>query len=64
MAEQITIIVSPDGSQVTLDAEGFMGTKCEETIDMILAEISAGPREKRKKAEYFSYGGSGVSVNT
>jgi hypothetical protein len=55
MAEEIEIIITPDGIQV--DTKGFTGPACTETLERILADlaedgIEVGDREITKKREY------------
>jgi hypothetical protein len=61
MVKEVKVIISPDGSKVEMDAEGFTGGQCEDlmkrTINM-LGEVI----EKKRKPEYYQQGGSGVKL--
>lgn len=56
MAEEIEITITPDGIQV--DAKGFTGPACTETIERILQDlkedgIEVTDRDLTKKREYY-----------
>ncbi len=61
MSKEVVIKVSPDGAEVTMDAEGFMGPSCADlmkrTIDALGTVV-----EDRKKAEFYQSQGSNVRV--
>jgi hypothetical protein len=61
MVKEVKVTVSPDGSVVEMDAEGFTGGQCEDlmkrTMDMLGNVI-----EKKRKPEYYNQGGSGVKL--
>lgn len=58
--EEVIIKISPDGSQVYVEAEGFVGEDCENFANDILEAF--GTVEKKRKPEFYNQGGSGVSV--
>jgi hypothetical protein len=61
MAKEITIIISPDGGQVKMDAAGFEGSMCEETITKLIEGIGTMSSSDRKP-EYYAQGGTGIHV--
>jgi hypothetical protein len=56
MAEEIEIIITPDGIRV--DTKGFTGPACTETLEKILADlaedgIEVTDRDLTKKRDYY-----------
>lgn len=57
----LTIKVSPDGSKVDFDAEGFTGGKCEDLAKKAM-EALGEVRDKKRKPEFYQEGSGGVNV--
>lgn len=61
MSQEIKFTVSPDGSSVEAEAQGFKGKACEKTLQPILARIGGGRSDKRKP-EYDLTNPAGVKI--
>jgi len=58
---EITIKISPDGSKVEMDAEGFVGGACQDTIKRLSAAL--GPTvEEKKKPEFYKTEHGGTKI--
>jgi hypothetical protein len=61
MVKEVVVTISPDGSKVEMDAQGFTGGQCEDlmqkTMDMLGTVV-----DKKRKPEYYNQGGSGVKL--
>jgi hypothetical protein len=61
MTAEVKVTISPDGSVVDMDADGFTGGSCEDlmkkTMDM-LGEV----QDSKRKPEFFTQGGSGQKI--
>lgn len=65
MSGEYTIQISPDGQQTTIDAEGFHGTACEDSIRVLLDALGDGElQEVKKKPEYYENTEEYVKVGT
>jgi len=67
MTEEMTITITPLG--VEIDAKGYKGKACIESLDAILAELEAmgihvKVVERRMKGEYYVRAGSDATVKT
>ena len=61
MVKEVTLKISPDGSKVEADAEGFVGGECTEFMEPVMKAL--GDIEKLdKKPEYFQTTGSGITT--
>ena len=58
---EVKVTISPDGSNVEMDADGFTGGGCKDlmkrTMDM-LGEVT----DEKKKPEFYLQGGAGTKV--
>lgn len=59
--EVVTYKISPDGQEVTIDAEGFVGSKCKDFSKDVIKSLGHVQSEK-KKPEFHSNQGGGVKV--
>jgi hypothetical protein len=57
----VTVKISPDGSKVESDAEGFVGKQCEELMAPILKALGT-VEEKKYKPEYYKTESGGVKI--
>jgi hypothetical protein len=57
----LTITISPDGSDVKFDAEGFTGGKCEDLAKKAMNALGE-VRDKKRKPEFYQEGSGGVHV--
>jgi len=60
MAE-VTVVISPNGEKVDVDAEGFTGGACEDFMWRVMEALGT-IKEKERKPEFFQQGGPGVHV--
>lgn len=60
MAE-VKITISNDGSQVDVDADGFVGSSCTNFMDKVIKAIGTVEKEGKKPA-YFETEHSGISI--
>jgi hypothetical protein len=58
----ITIKISPDGTEVTSDAQGFKGKSCHDFMQKIINALKATVLEDRKKPEYYATEKSGQKI--
>ena len=63
MSKEVTFKISPDGSQVEVDAEGFHGTGC---MDFAKRTLDALGRitDKKEKPEMYETAGAGISIQS
>lgn len=59
--QEVMITISPDGSKVDVDAEGFTGGACKDFMKNTIEALGTVEREK-KKPEYYSTGSAGQAV--
>jgi len=59
--QEVTVKISPDGSKVDMDAEGFTGGQCEDLMKKTMGMLGE-TMEYKKKPEFFSVGGAGTKV--
>jgi len=60
---EITVTVSKDGSDVVMDAEGFVGTGCSDFRKNIIAALGTISRDE-KKPEYYATQSGGISLGS
>lgn len=61
MSEVVTYRISPDGQNVEIDAEGFIGSKCKDFSKAVIRALGHVQNEK-KKPEFHSSQTGGVKV--
>jgi len=61
MSKQITVTIGPTG-KITMDAEGFTGSSCEEATQALQRVFNANTISDDKKPEYYQ-GGSHTDQN-
>jgi hypothetical protein len=59
--EEVTIKISPDGTKVEVDADGFSGPECMKFMSGPMSKLGSVLDEK-KKPEFHQVGGSGLST--
>ena len=52
MVQSVEVRVSKDGSNVTINADGFIGKSCEEATADVIARLGETIKQERKP-EYF-----------
>ena len=57
----VTVKISPDGSKVESDAEGFEGKGCEDLMAPILKALGT-VEEKKYKPEYYKESHGGIQI--
>jgi hypothetical protein len=60
MSGEITVRISPDGSQVKMEGDHFQGTGCEDLMKGTMEALGSVSDSKRKP-EFYTQGGTGVS---
>jgi len=58
---EVIVKISPDGSQVDVDAQGFSGSSCTDFMRKTL-EMLGNVIKEEKKPEFFHAGGSGIRI--
>ena len=61
MQGEVIITISPDGSQVEMDAKNFVGGACKDFLKSVQSALGTTIDEK-KRPEFFQTGKGGVSV--
>ena len=61
MSKDVTITISPDGADVKVDAEGFMGSSCKDFMGNIMKALGSVTKEE-KKPQYYKTEHGGVNI--
>lgn len=61
MAEQVIVNISPLG-EVSIDAQGFHGRKCNEATQQLELVLGGGTVQKKPKPEMFAPAGQGAQA--
>ncbi len=59
----VTVKVSPDGSNVDIDAEGFTGGQCHDFMKRTMSALGNIQKEQ-KKDEYYKTESAGVYIGS
>jgi hypothetical protein len=60
MSKQLTITISPDGSDVKIEAEGYVGESCKDATASLIRAIGTLTENTDKPELYHSYLPGGV----
>ena len=58
---EVKITISPDGSNVEMDADGFTGGGCKDLMRRTM-EMLGDVMDEKRKPEYYTQGGAGTKV--
>ena len=58
----VEIKISPDGTEVTSDAHGFVGKKCADFMRPIINALRASVIDDKKKPEFYKHEHEGTKI--